>query len=72
MTTTDPGEAFTKELVMEQTDRVILLADSSKMGKVSFVTVGSLSRIKVLITDLGLDRRLELGLRKRGIEVEKV
>lgn len=51
LTTTDPSEAFTKELVMRQARQVIVLADSSKAGKVSFASAGSWDRVQVLITD---------------------
>jgi DeoR/GlpR family transcriptional regulator of sugar metabolism len=69
LTTTDPSEAYTKELVMEQAREVILLADSSKTRKVSFIRSGDLERVKVLITDHLLDRQFATRLRKRGIAV---
>jgi DeoR/GlpR family transcriptional regulator of sugar metabolism len=68
LTTTDPGEAFTKELVMEQAREVILLADSSKAHKISFTHAGRLEKVRVLITDRQFDRKLAKELRKRGIE----
>ena len=40
LTTTDPSEAFTKETVLGQARQVIVLADSSKAGKVSFARAG--------------------------------
>ena len=51
LTTTDPSEAFTKELVMGQARQVIVLADSSKAGRVSFASAGSWEKVHVLITD---------------------
>jgi DeoR/GlpR family transcriptional regulator of sugar metabolism len=66
-TTTDPDEAFTKELVMRQAAEVILLADHTKAGKVSFATVGSLDDIDMLITDNAFDPRLEKSLAKKGV-----
>jgi len=69
MTTTDPREAHTKELVMSHARRVILLADSSKVGKVSFVKFGSLDDVTVLITDSELVRKDARAFRQRGIEV---
>lgn len=69
LTTTDPGEAYTKELVMEHAREVILLADHSKAHKISFTRSGRLEKVRVLITDNLMDRKLSTGLRKLGIEV---
>jgi len=54
LTTTDPREAHTKRLVIKHAGRVLLLADSSKVGKVSFIRFATLSEMDVLITDAGL------------------
>ena len=51
LTTTDPSEAFTKETVMGQARQVIVLADSSKGGKVSFASAGRWANVHVLITE---------------------
>ena len=69
ITTTDPTEAYTKELVMEHAREVILLADSTKAHKISFTRAGRLENIRVLITDSLFDRKLAKELRKRGIDV---
>ncbi len=69
LTTTDPTEAYTKELVMEHAREVILLADSSKAHKISFTRSGRLEEVQVLITDGKFDRKLARDLRKRGVEV---
>jgi DeoR/GlpR family transcriptional regulator of sugar metabolism len=69
LTTTDPAEAYTKELVMQQAREVILLADSSKVSKVSFVQAGSLEKIGILITDRLTDREFVRQLRRHKIEV---
>jgi DeoR/GlpR family transcriptional regulator of sugar metabolism len=72
LTTTDPSEAYTKELIMEHASEVILLADSSKAHKISFTRSGRLEEVRILITDRLIDRKLSQGLRKRGIEVVRV
>jgi DeoR family transcriptional regulator, fructose operon transcriptional repressor len=72
LTTTEPGEAFTKELVMERAREVILLADSSKVGKVSFARAGKLEKVHTLITDAKIDRPFVRELGKRGIKVVRV
>ena len=69
LTTTDPTEAYTKELVMDHAREVILLADSSKAHKISFTRAGRLDKIQVLITDRLIDRKLTKELRGKGIEV---
>jgi DeoR/GlpR family transcriptional regulator of sugar metabolism len=71
MTTTDPSEAFTKELVIRQARQVILLADSSKAGKVAFARAGGLAEVDVLITDNRLDRRLARELAEHHIRLIK-
>lgn len=70
-TTTDPSEAYTKELVMEHAREVFLLADHSKLGKVSFTRSGRIEKVRALITDNQIDRMFAVRLRKRGIEVVK-
>jgi len=69
LTTTDPSEAYTKELVMAHARQVFLLADHSKVGKVSFACAGQLGKVHVLITDTQIDRKFASQLRKNGVEV---
>jgi DeoR family transcriptional regulator, fructose operon transcriptional repressor len=69
ITTTDPTEAYTKELVMEHAREVILLADSTKAHKISFTRAGRLENVRTLVTDSLFDRKLAKELRKRGIDV---
>lgn len=69
LTTTDPGEAYTKELVVERAREVILLADSRKIGTRSFVHAGRLEAVDVLVTDTGLDERTARLLERRGLRV---
>lgn len=71
LTTTDPNEAFTKKLVMQQAQQVILLADSSKAGKVAFARAGSLDDVDVLITDAKIDRQFARELAQRKIKLVK-
>ncbi len=69
LTTTDPTEAYTKELIMEHAREVILLADSSKAHKISFTRAGRFEKVHMLITDDRIDRKLCKEMRKRGTEV---
>lgn len=69
LTTTDPSEAFTKEIVMAQAQQVFVLADSSKAGKVSFASAGRWENVHVLITDKGLDKNFAKDLVSKEIKV---
>jgi DeoR/GlpR family transcriptional regulator of sugar metabolism len=69
LTTTDPREAYTKTLVMRHAQQVILLADSTKLGKVSFTRFGELGRVALLITDRGMPRSWAPRFAKLGIKV---
>lgn len=69
MTTTDPGEAYTKELVLGRAREVILLADSSKLGTRSLVHAGRLDAVDVLVTDDGIDERAARALARLGMKV---
>lgn len=69
ISTTDPREAFTKECVMRRARQVILLADHTKMDKVSFVRFGSCDDVDLLITDRHAPRKSVRALRRSGIEV---
>ncbi len=71
LTTTDPAEAYTKELVLGRSREVILLADSRKVGTRSFVSSGRLEEIDVLVTDTGIDERVVRSLERRGVKVIK-
>ncbi len=66
LTTTDPSEAYTKELVMRRAREVILLADATKMGTHSFVRAGRLEDVDILVTDAALDERTTRSLKRRG------
>jgi DeoR family fructose operon transcriptional repressor len=69
LTTTDPSEAFTKETVMGQARQVIVLADSSKAGKVSFASAGRWENVHALITDKQVDKSFVKEFNKKGIKL---
>ena len=71
MTTTDPGEAYTKKLVLDRAARVVLLADSSKAGKISFAEAGKIDAVDVMITDSKIDKSFARDLEKHGVKVVK-
>jgi DeoR/GlpR family transcriptional regulator of sugar metabolism len=62
-------EGDIKSLIIKQSQRVVLLADSSKFEKVSPHSVAPLSDIDVIITDNHLPEELAAAYRKTGIEL---
>ena len=68
MTTTDPGEAYTKEQIMARANKVVLLADSTKLGIPSLARSGSVADIDVLVTEK-LDPPFQSELEGLGIQV---
>lgn len=67
--TTDPNEAYTKELVMKRARKVIALIDSSKLGAPSFTVSGSIRDIDAVITDPGISPQFAEALKKLKIDV---
>ena len=51
LTTTDPNEAYSNEIVAGTSGQVILLADSNKAEKVCFARFSDFDKIDLLITD---------------------
>ncbi|HMO49938.1 MAG TPA: DeoR/GlpR family DNA-binding transcription regulator [Kiritimatiellia bacterium] len=69
LTTSDPGEAFTKRLVMTRARRVVLLADSGKVGITSFAHAGNVRDLHVFITDKNIKPSDRRAFQKAGIEL---
>jgi DeoR/GlpR family transcriptional regulator of sugar metabolism len=69
LTTTDAREAFTKKLILRQAQQIVLLADSSKAGKTSFVRFGSPEDVHVFITDSRAPKELLQALRRKGVRL---
>lgn len=69
ISTSDPNEAYTKELVMKRAEQVILLADSSKLGSPSLAASGSVEDIDIVVTDENVSAELTARLAKKHIEV---
>lgn len=72
ITTTDVDEAFTKKLIMGRAQRVLLLADSSKVGKIAFAHAGDITDLDILITDSGLDAATAEAIENQHVEVIRV
>jgi len=69
MTTTDPAEAFTKEIAMERASRRVLLADSTKFGKTSFVRFGDVRNINTLISDKHMPAPQRKAFQRMGVDL---
>jgi DeoR family transcriptional regulator, aga operon transcriptional repressor len=71
-TTHHEVEAYTNRALIKRARRAIVVADSSKLGRVAFARICALEEIDALITDQGSDSP-ELGaLRDSGISVTTV
>jgi DeoR family transcriptional regulator, fructose operon transcriptional repressor len=71
LTTPDFAEAATKRLMLSSTRRRILLADHSKVGRVSLCKHGELRDIDLLITDSGLADDQHAALAATGLSMER-
>jgi DeoR/GlpR family transcriptional regulator of sugar metabolism len=67
--TTDPSEAYTKELVLTRAREVIVLADAAKLSTRSLVRAGRLTDVDILVTDDRIDDRTVRVLERRHIRV---
>ncbi|MEU6487549.1 DeoR/GlpR family DNA-binding transcription regulator [Streptomyces sp. NPDC046887] len=66
------GEAGISRLFAERARKVIIAADSSKMGKRAFARICGLDRVDVLVTDSGVGPDMAARLTEAGIEVIRV
>ncbi|MCT2588929.1 DeoR/GlpR family DNA-binding transcription regulator [Streptomyces sp. N2-109] len=69
LTTPDLAEAAVKRAMIAAARRVVLLADSGKLGQEHFARFGDLSHVDVLITDTGLADDAARALKRQGTEV---
>lgn len=72
LTTANEMEAATNRTLIERSRRVIVVADASKLGKVVFARICSLSAADELITDTGADHEQLESLRSAGLKVTVV
>jgi DeoR family transcriptional regulator of aga operon len=72
LTTHHAMEAHTDRALIERAQRVIAVADSSKIGRVAFARICELERVHEMITDGGGDPGLLEGLARSGVEITVV
>lgn len=69
VTTLEPEEATVSQAMIRNAKQVIVVADSSKIGRVSPALIAPLSAVHVLVTDTGIDAGALEALRESGVEV---
>jgi DeoR/GlpR family transcriptional regulator of sugar metabolism len=69
LSTSNALEAHLNQAMIEVAEKVIVLADSTKMNIRGFGKICSLNKIDVLITDNGIDEDLKVKLEEVGIDV---
>ncbi len=72
VTTPNLLEAQTKRAMVERAGEVILVADHSKFGRVTFSHICDLDRIHTVITDDGVPRQLISAIEQVGVRVHLV
>jgi DeoR family transcriptional regulator, aga operon transcriptional repressor len=72
LTTHHEVEAHTDLALIDRARSVVVVADSSKIGRVAFARICSLSRIDELITDGDADRGAVAAIEDRGVRVTAV
>lgn len=72
LTTHDEVEAHTNHTMIERAQRVVAVADGSKLGRVTLARLASLAEIDVLVTDSQADPEELARIRQQGVEVRIV
>jgi DeoR family fructose operon transcriptional repressor len=72
LSTPDHAEAATKAAIVASAQRVVVLADSSKIGQERTVRFAHLADIDVLVTDVGADPVQIAAFRDAGVHVVTV
>ena len=69
LSTPDPGEAAVKRAMVACANFVVVVADSSKIGREEFVSFASIDRVDVLVTDSEIDAADRTTLSEHGVDV---
>ena len=62
-------DMLVKRAMIENADQVIVVTDSSKLGKNCFATIAPLSVVDILVTDSDIPEKIREQLTKEGIQV---
>lgn len=69
LTDYNPDDARVKRAAIRAARRTVVLADSTKLGRVTFATVAGISEIDTLVTDAPLDDGTVMDLARAGVEI---
>lgn len=69
LTTADLAEAAVKEAMIAAANRVVLLADHTKVGDDQFCRFADISQVDIFVTDSGLGAEAVDGFRQAGVEL---
>lgn len=72
VTTSNMLEIDVKRMMAQRAARVVLMADSSKLGKILPLTVMPINELDTLITDSGLSESDTQAIQNLGVEVHRV
>ena len=64
-----PHETAGGKPALERAERVVVVADSSKVGRVLPGSIAPVSAVHVLVTDDGITTEFKAALEARGVEV---
>jgi DeoR family fructose operon transcriptional repressor len=71
LTTPDPAEAEIKRLMLQSAQRKVVLADRSKIGRISVCKHADIADVDLLITDMGISPDQLADLEATGLTVER-
>ena len=69
ITTSNALEAQLNKAMIKASEKVIVLADSSKIGKRSFGKIADIQEMNVLVTDSGIKKKDKKALEEQGVEI---
>ena len=69
ITTHDENEARTNRAMISRSQRVIVVADGSKVGRLTLARIADITEIHELITDRSADRDVVAAIRDAGVDV---
>ena len=72
VTTHDETEARTNNAMVTHAQRVIVVADGSKIGKLALAQVATIDQVDLLVTDSSADPAALDAIRAAGVEVQVV
>jgi DeoR family transcriptional regulator of aga operon len=69
LTEYNPDDARVKRAFLRSTQRTIVLADATKLGRIAFASVAPLSCVDVIVTDAAFDHPVLVAAAAAGIEL---